>query len=104
LYKWAKKNNITFTDNNDLISNEYVINLFSEKIEKYTEQYSRVEQIRKFKLLDAEWTQETDELTPTLKIKRRVIEKKYAKEIERMYPPELHNSRRDINRADANYQ
>jgi len=63
-----------------------VIELIGKEVEKYTKQFSRVEQIRKFRLLDAEWTQETEELTPTLKLKRRVIEKKYAKEIESMYP------------------
>lgn len=88
LHKWARNNDLAFTDNRDLISNEKVIELFANEIEEHTQQFSRVEQIRRFRLLDAEWTQETDELTPTLKVKRRIIEKKYAQEIESMYPPD----------------
>ena len=48
--------------------------------------FARVEQIRKFTLLDTLWSQETGELTPTLKVKRRVISQKYAQYIEAMYP------------------
>ncbi len=88
LKKWAKKHEIEFAKNSDLISNELIIQLIADEIKKYTGMYSQVEQIRKFKLLEAEWTQQTDELTPTLKVKRRVIEKKYADEIESMYPGE----------------
>jgi len=88
LKKWAEKNSVDFTDNDSLIQNEQVIKLIGEEIEKYTKQFARVEQIRKFKLLNAEWSIETEELTPSLKIKRRVVEKKYAKDIEEMYPPE----------------
>jgi long-chain acyl-CoA synthetase len=49
--------------------------------------YARVEQIRKFALLEKEWSQETDELTPTLKLKRRVINQKFNNIIESLYPP-----------------
>ncbi|NMB64159.1 MAG: long-chain fatty acid--CoA ligase, partial [Spirochaetes bacterium] len=63
--------------------------LIAQEIQKYTKQFSRVEQIRKFKLLEAEWSQASGELTPTLKVKRRVIEQKYAKEIESMYPKDM---------------
>jgi len=65
-----------------------VIQLIGNEIAKYTKQYSRVEQIKKFTLLEAVWTQETGELTPTQKVKRKVIEQKYAKEINAMYPPD----------------
>lgn len=85
LSKWARKMNIQFSSNKDLIKNEQVISLIDEEIKKYTRQFARVEQIRNFKLLDAEWTQATGELTPTLKVKRNIISKKYAKEIEGMY-------------------
>lgn len=86
LHKWSKENDVPFSDNWDLISNEKVIELYAQEIEKNTRRFSRIEQVRKFKLLNAEWTQETGELTPTLKVKRRVIEEKYAKDIESMYP------------------
>ncbi len=88
LEKWAKQNEVSYSDRDDLITKEEVISLYEGEIEKYTKQFARVEQIRKFTLLNAEWTQDTDELTPTQKVKRRVIEKKYAEEIEAMYPPE----------------
>lgn len=89
LEKWAKKKGIAFSSRKDLIKNEEVYKLIGSEIEKYTKQFSRVEQIRKFTLLDAEWTQATGELTPTLKVKRKVIEQKYAAEIESMYPKEM---------------
>ena len=86
LEAWAKRNNITYSDTQELINNEQVIALFDQEVKKGTKMFSRVEQIRKFKLLKAEWTQETGELTPSLKVKRRVIMEKYGKEIEAMYP------------------
>ncbi len=85
LRKWAKSRKIAHTDAGDLIRNEEVVKLIAAEIAKHTAQFSRVEQIRKFRLLDAEWTQASGELTPTLKIKRMVVEKKYADEIAEMY-------------------
>ncbi len=85
LIKWGTKQGYTFADNSEITSNTGVINFIGEEIQKHTAKYSRVEQIRKFTLLDAEWTQETEELTPTQKVKRNVINKKYAAEIESMY-------------------
>ncbi len=84
--KWAKKSGISYNGRPDLLKKEEVNKLIAEELAKFTKQFSRVEQIRKFKLLDAEWTQQTGELTPTLKVKRRVLEQKYASEIESLYP------------------
>jgi len=88
LENWAKANDIPFKDGADLIANAQVNKLFETELGQCTKDYARVEQIRKFKLLEHEWSQETDELTPTLKIKRRIINQKYAKEIESLYPPD----------------
>ena len=49
------------------------------------EQMARVEQIKKYKILDGEWEPGGDELTPTMKLKRKPIHQKYEKEIEALY-------------------
>lgn len=88
LKKWAKSQGIPTDSNKDLIKNDKVNSLIEGEIKRYTKQYGRVEQIKKFRLLDAEWTQASGELTPTLKVKRKVVSTKYAKEIESMYAGE----------------
>ena len=54
-------------------------------VDAANEQLARVEQIKKFKLLDTEWEPGGDELTPTMKLKRKPIHEKYAEEIEALY-------------------
>jgi len=88
LEAWAQQNNIAFTGRKDLISKPEVKKLFEKEIEEQMKDYARVEQIRKFTLLDTEWSQDTGEMTPTMKVKRKVINQKYAPIIEAMYPPE----------------
>lgn len=88
LMTWAKNNNIDSADHEALIKNDAVRKLFEAEIAKCNKDLGQVEQIKKFTLLSAEWSQESGELTPTLKIKRKVIDKKYAPLIEAMYPKE----------------
>ncbi len=88
LESWAREHNINFATRQDLIAHPDVQKLFEQEIATQMKDYARVEQIRKFKLLDKEWSQATGELTPTMKVKRKVINQKYAKEIESMYPPD----------------
>ena len=88
LRKWAESNGIAFDSNEDLIKHEEILRLYEKEIEECTRDYAKVEQIRKFTLLPHEWSQNTGELTPTLKLKRKVVEEKYAREIEDMYPTE----------------
>jgi long-chain acyl-CoA synthetase len=88
LEAWAKNNNITFTGRKGLIAKSEVQKLFEAEIGQYMKDYSRVEQIRKFTLLEAEWSQATGELTPTMKLKRTILNQKYRAHIESMYPPE----------------
>jgi long-subunit acyl-CoA synthetase (AMP-forming) len=54
-------------------------------VDAANEQLARVEQIKKFKILDAEWQPGGEELTPTMKLKRKPIHEKYASEIEELY-------------------
>ncbi|HYF25888.1 MAG TPA: AMP-binding protein [Baekduia sp.] len=62
-----------------------VIAQVQEGVEKANAQLSRVEQIKKFKILREDWMPGGDELTPTMKLKRKPIAEKYAKEIEELY-------------------
>jgi long-chain acyl-CoA synthetase len=86
LTKWAKSKGIQFTDVNDLVTNKDVNKMIADEISAHMKNYARVEQIRKFTLLNAEWTQDSGEITPSLKVKRRVVEDKYKDIIEAMYP------------------
>jgi len=88
LQAWAKTNNINYSDHETLVKNATIRNLYETEIARCTKDLGQVEQIRQFTLLGSEWSQETGELTPTLKIKRKVIDKKYAPLIELMYPSE----------------
>jgi long-chain acyl-CoA synthetase len=58
---------------------------YEDKLKVLMKDYARVEQIRRFTLLPKEFSIETGELTPTLKIKRKVVSKNFAAEIEGMY-------------------
>ena len=60
-------------------------NAIAEAIEKANDRLSNVEKIRRHKLLDAEWEPGGDELTPTMKLKRRPIAEKYAEDIDALY-------------------
>jgi long-chain acyl-CoA synthetase len=54
-------------------------------VDAANEHLARVEQVKRFTVLPAEWTPESGELTPTLKMRRRVIVDRYGAEIEAMY-------------------
>jgi long-chain acyl-CoA synthetase len=82
---WARNQGISFSTHDELILHPDVISLFRSEVDKNTAEYARVEQIRKFTLLNGEWTQESGELTPTQKVKRKVVNEKYVREIEAMY-------------------
>ena len=62
-----------------------IIDLFQRQIEKLTPNLARYERIKKIALLENEFSIEGGELTPTLKVKRRVIDQKYRDVIEKLY-------------------
>jgi long-chain acyl-CoA synthetase len=73
------------TDTAVLIENPKIIACFQRDIDKFNTEFGHWEQIKKFKLLNKPWTVETGELTPTLKLKRRVILNKCDSIIEEFY-------------------
>lgn len=81
----AKKRGISYQDKADLITKNEVIELYKEIIAEQLKNFAEFERVKKFHLLPNELTQAKDELTPTLKLKRRNIYNNYKKEIEAMY-------------------
>ncbi|MBG40198.1 MAG: long-chain fatty acid--CoA ligase [Flavobacteriales bacterium] len=77
LKKWCKNHNISFNDNEDIISKQVVLEKYSKEIEKYNYSFNQYEQIKKFELLPKIWGPDTGELTATLKLKRRNVLEKY---------------------------
>jgi long-chain acyl-CoA synthetase len=75
-------------NDHELASLPEIRTLIQKEIDGYNVLFSHPEQVKKFALLPHEWTIDSGELTPSLKVKRKVIEQKYAKEIEQMYADE----------------
>ena len=82
---WAEKNGLDTSDLAELAENEQVLAAIQDAVDKANAKMSRVEQIKKFKVLGEEWLPGGDELTPTMKLKRRPINDKYEGEIEALY-------------------
>ncbi|PZP50113.1 MAG: long-chain fatty acid--CoA ligase [Pseudopedobacter saltans] len=91
LKEWAQKHGVSFKDNNDLIKSPKIVEQFQTIIDKYNPEFNHVEQIKKFTLIPDEWTVESGDLTPSVKMKRKVITKKYATEIDAFYSQETAN-------------
>ena len=86
LTEWCQKNNIRHGGTiHQLLNDPKVIELYKGIVEEYNQQFNHVEQVKKFELLDSEWTIDGGELTPTLKLKRKVIMEKYRDAVERIY-------------------
>src|SRR3954452_11490970 len=73
------------SDLESLAQNEQVAEAVQAEVDKANDQMARVEQIKKFKILPTEWEPGGDELTPTMKLKRKPIAEKYEDEIEALY-------------------
>lgn len=82
---WCKKNNIEYTFNHKMIKEKDIIKLFQNEVNKYNKFFGAAEQIRKFEIMDYEWTVETGELTTTLKLRRSFIMKKHKQLIDNMF-------------------
>jgi len=82
---WAKQHGLPSVSVEDLARDERVVAEVQRAVDDANEHVSQVERVKKFVILPAEWTAASEELTPTLKLKRRVIVEKYATEIESIY-------------------
>jgi len=82
---WAQNNKIAYTTYRSLATHPEVYKLIGKEVEEVNRHFSRVETIKKFKILEKELDPDDEELTATMKVKRSVIEKKFKEIIEAMY-------------------
>ena len=84
---WAKENDSSLLNvtREEFINHSKIKQLIADEVDKLNSNFGNWEQIKKFILLPNEFTIETGELTPTLKMKRKIIAKKYEKEINEIY-------------------
>jgi long-chain acyl-CoA synthetase len=88
LKSWIESNGSTVTPRAELVKDPRVNALFATEIERCNQHFGRYSQIKRFVLLPEEWTIATGELTPTLKIKRKITLQKYNAEVEALYAGE----------------
>ena len=82
---WAQENRIPYTTYADLASNEEVRNLIAAEVKAVNKTLAKVEQVKKFEILDKRLEEEDGEVTPTMEVTRKNIEATYAELIESMY-------------------
>jgi long-chain acyl-CoA synthetase len=83
--KYAQDNDVPFSNYASLTHSAEVQELIQAEVDRVNKKFARVEQIKKFWLLDTQLSAEDEELTPTMKLKRKLVEKKYTPQIEAMY-------------------
>ncbi|MCL2040832.1 MAG: long-chain fatty acid--CoA ligase [Bacteroidales bacterium] len=85
LTTWCANHDIIFTTPEAIVKNPDVIKRFAKEVNRYNEFFADTEQIKKFDLIPDEWSQLTDILTPTLKVKRNLVKDIYKKNIRKMF-------------------
>ena len=86
LKAWASENNVEAADTSAMLQAREIQQLIQGEIRSRLTDFADFEQVRRFALLEQEFSQEADEMTPTLKLKRNVIIEKYGDVIDGMYP------------------
>ena len=85
LEAYAKELNIKYQDRIELIKHHQVVEMLERRVNDLQKELARFEQVKKFKLLPKAFSMDAGELTPTQKLRRKVINEKYQDEIEEMY-------------------
>jgi len=85
LNTWCQNHNIPYTTPQEAVVIPDIIKRFAKEVDKYNEFFADTEQVKKFELIPDEWSQLTDVLTPTLKVKRNLVQTRYKKNIQKMF-------------------
>ncbi|WP_431165554.1 AMP-dependent synthetase/ligase [Tenacibaculum halocynthiae] len=83
--EWANRHNINLDDNKDLIANHKVIERIQEEVDACNAKFGKWEQIKRFELTPEEWSIDGGHLTPTMKMKRKIIKTIYSDLYDKIY-------------------
>ena len=85
LKEWAKRHDIEYKSNEDIITNPILMERIQEEIDTANSNFGKWEQIKKFKITPDIWSIDAGHLTPTMKMRRKIIKEKYLDLIEKIY-------------------
>ena len=85
LRSWCAREGIAYTTNEEMIAHPQVLDRFKRIVDRYNKFFGDTEKIKRFKLIGYSWSVDSGELTPTLKLKRNFIYKKFEEEIEGLF-------------------
>ena len=85
LRSWCSKKEIPYTTNEEMIKHPAVIDKFKRIVNHYNRFFGETEQIKRYILMDYEWSIQTGELTPTLKVRRNFVSEKFAESMEKLF-------------------
>ena len=85
LREYCKRKDIPYTSDAEMVLKPEIKEKYQTEIDSYNKYFGKWEQIKRFKLLDKPWGIDTGEITPTMKLKRKIITQKYLQHIEEIY-------------------
>ncbi|MCC8373108.1 MULTISPECIES: AMP-dependent synthetase/ligase [Photorhabdus] len=85
LEEYARSINLKYHDRVELLRHSQIIEMFEQRLKEVQKNFAHFDQVKRFILLPKPFSMETGELTPTLKLRRKIIMQRYYKEIESMY-------------------
>jgi len=93
LEEWARTHGVEVESRQELVSHSRILALYSEIVREVNGSLANFETLKRFRLVAEEWTQDSGELTPSMKLRRRVITERYAEAIGAIYEDEATSSR-----------
>lgn len=85
LKQWCLKHKVEFVTPEQAVKDRAIIDRFNREVEKYNAFFNDTEKVKKFELIPDEWSQHTEVLTPTLKVKRNLIQERYKDTIHKLF-------------------
>lgn len=85
LKSWCHRHDVTYTSPAEIINDATIYKRFSREVAKYNTFFGETEQVKRFALVSDEWSMKSGVLTPTLKIKRHIVQQRYKEQIDKLF-------------------